>query len=123
MLITPYNYRQDMLPDGSATYGSWSEAFGPAVTSHDIFTNLLRTNYSDPLWAGTNHLVITGTGNRTGFSQPFDPKEIVILSDGICASSCALFSEFMKAQVGVPTIVAGGRPQYGPMQGGDGVKG
>lgn len=122
-LITPYNYRQDMLPDGSATYGSWSEAFGPVVTSHDNFTNVFRTNYSDPFWASANHLIITGTGNRTGFSQPFDAKEIVILSDGICGSSCALFSECMKTQVGVPTIVAGGRPQYGPMQGVGSVKG
>lgn len=118
---SPYNYRQDVLPDGSDTYESWSEVFGPVVTSRDNLTNIFRSNYSDPLWAAL--LVNTGTGNRTDFEQPFATEDIVILSDGNCASTCALFSEYMKTQVGVPTIVAGGRPQYGPMQGVGGVKG
>lgn len=123
VISTPYNYRQDILPDGSAPYGSWSEVYGPIVTSNDNFTNIFRWNYSDPIWASTAHVIITGTGNRTSFSQPFAAKDIVILSDGICASTCASFSELMKTRVGVPTIVAGGRPQYGPMQGIGGVKG
>ena len=39
-----------------------------------------------------------------------------MLSDGLCASTCAIFSEFMKTQGRVRTIAVGGRPQYGPMQ-------
>lgn len=120
---SPYNYRQDVLPDGSASYASWSEVFGPVVTSHDNLTNVFRSNYTDPLWVNEAQLIITGTGNRTGFAQPFAASNIVILSDGICGSTCATFAEYMKTQVGVPTIVAGGRPQYGPMQGVGGVKG
>lgn len=122
---TPYNFRQDVFPDGSATYGSWSKVFGPVVTSHDNLTNVFQSNYSDPLWVDleANGIIITGTGNRTGFAQPFAAKDIVILSDGFCASTCATFSEYMKTQVGVPTIAAGGRPKYGPMQGVGGVKG
>lgn len=123
VISTPYNYRQDILPDGSAPYGSWSEVYGPIVTSNDNLTNVFQRNYSDPIWAGVAHLITTGTGTRTNFSQPFATKDIVILSDGNCASTCALFSEFMKTRVGVSTIVAGGRPQYGPMQGIGGVKG
>lgn len=121
---TSYNFRQDVIPDGSATYGSWSKVFGPVVTSHDNLTNVFQSNHSDPLWVDVEaNIIITGTGNRTGFAQPFAAKDIVILSDGFCASTCATFSEYMKTQVGVPTIVAGGRPQYGPMQGVGGVKG
>lgn len=120
---SPYNYRQDVLPDGSAPYASWSEVFGPVVTSHDNLTNVFRMNYTDPLWVSGARLIITGTGNRTGFAQPFAASNIVILSDGKCGSTCATFSEYMKTQIGVPTIVAGGRPQYGPMQGVGGVKG
>ncbi|MCJ1265630.1 hypothetical protein MMC22_005510 [Lobaria immixta] len=120
---TPYNYRQDVLPGGSAPYASWSEVFGPVVTSHDNLTNVFRNNYTDPLWVNVAQLIITGTGNRTDFAQPFAAENIVILSDGNCASTCATFSEYMKTQIGVPTIVAGGRPQYGPMQGVGGTKG
>ena len=123
LLSTPYNSRQDILPDGSAPYRSWSEFYGPIVTSKDNFTNIFQQNYSDPIYASETHLIITGTGNRTNFSQPFATKDIVILSDGNCASTCALFSELMKTWVGVSTIVVGGRPQYGPMQGVGGVKG
>lgn len=44
------------------------------------------------------------------------------MTDGICASTCTLFTELMKAQ-GVRTIAFGGRPQNGPMQAMGGVKG
>jgi hypothetical protein len=37
------------------------------------------------------------------------------LTDGACSSTCALMVEMFK-QVGVQTIVAGGRPDHGPMQ-------
>lgn len=123
VVTTPYNYREDVLPDNSATYGSWSQVFGPTVTSHGNLTNVFRSNYSDPLWVNDAQLIATGTRDRVGFAQPFAAKDIVILSDGTCASTCGVFSEYMKTQVGVPTIVVGGRPQYGPMQGVGGVKG
>ncbi|MCJ1461623.1 hypothetical protein MMC07_000220 [Pseudocyphellaria aurata] len=123
LVSTPYNYREDVLPDGSATYGSWSQVFGPTVTSHDNFTNVFRSNFSDPLWINDARLIATGTRDRVGVAQPFAAKDIVIISDGNCASTCATFSEYMKTQVGVPTIAVGGRPQYGPMQGVGGVKG
>jgi hypothetical protein len=38
------------------------------------------------------------------------------LTDGICSSTCAVFMEMMHHNAGVRTVVAGGRPTYGPMQ-------
>lgn len=46
--------------------------------------------------------------------------------DGVCASACALFTEFMKTDAPrgpVRQVVVGGRSQAGPMQGVGGVKG
>jgi hypothetical protein len=44
------------------------------------------------------------------------------MSDGYCASTCALFAGLLKKQ-GVRSIAFGGRPKYGPMQTVGGVKG
>jgi hypothetical protein len=52
----------------------------------------------------------------------FNPDQIVILTDGICSSACSLFIEMMT-RVGVKTVVAGGRPQTGPMQAASGNRG
>ena len=38
------------------------------------------------------------------------------LTDAMCASTCTLFVEMMHHEAGVRTVVAGGRPQVGPMQ-------
>ncbi|KAF7950408.1 hypothetical protein EAE96_007694 [Botrytis aclada] len=55
--------------------------------------------------------------------QIFESKNIVLLYDGSCGSTCAVFSESMKSQGGVRSVVMGGRPQTGPMQGVAGSKG
>ncbi|KAJ4343282.1 hypothetical protein N0V87_000504 [Didymella glomerata] len=52
----------------------------------------------------------------------FQPNQIVLLTDGLCASTCALFVEMMT-QAGVKTVVAGGRPEKGPMQTASGTRG
>jgi hypothetical protein len=54
--------------------------------------------------------------------RTFNPDQIVLLTDGLCASTCSLFVEMMT-QAGVKTIVAGGRPESGPMQTASGNRG
>ncbi|KAF8198537.1 hypothetical protein BJ912DRAFT_1074631 [Pholiota molesta] len=39
----------------------------------------------------------------------FDPKKVVIVSNGRCASSCSLFSITMNKEEGSPTVVLGGK--------------
>lgn len=53
---------------------------------------------------------ITGYGSRTNFTQPFAAEDIVMIYDGYCASTCTIFSEFMRTQAGVKSIAYGGRP-------------
>jgi len=53
---------------------------------------------------------ITGYGLRKNFTQPFAASDIIMLYDGYCASTCTIFSEFMRTQAGVKSIAYGGRP-------------
>ena len=55
--------------------------------------------------------------------QPFHAEDIVIVQDGLCGSTCAIFAELMREQGKVQTIAIGGRPVIGPMQGVGGSKG
>ena len=68
---------------------------------------------------------VTGYGPLANVTGPpkFKPENIVLLTDGYCASTCTIFSEFMTKQVGVKTIAMGGRANKNPIQAIGGVKG
>ncbi|KIX98902.1 uncharacterized protein Z520_05363 [Fonsecaea multimorphosa CBS 102226] len=98
--------------------------YGPYPANAGNFSAFFQNNYTDPSasdFAGDG-IIITGTNNRTGFRQPFAAQDIVVLTDGYCASTCTVFSEYLK-MAGVQFIAIGGRPQTGPMQAIGGVKG
>ena len=105
-------------------FSSWSDFYGPVHTHGDTFTNLVRYNLTNKADTGLQH-GLSGYGNLTNIvpKQTFSADNIVILQDGACASTCAVFAEFMKTQGKVKTIAIGGRSQTGPMQGVGGVKG
>jgi hypothetical protein len=68
--------------------------------------------------------VLSGYANNTNIAPTyFAPKDILLLTDGYCASTCAIFSEQMKTEVGVKSVVVGGIPSNGPMQAVAGTKG
>ncbi|CAH0037203.1 unnamed protein product [Clonostachys rhizophaga] len=54
---------------------------------------------------------------------PFAAEDIILLTDGVCASTCHTFSMFMKNDAGVKSVVVGGLPEYGPMQAVAGTRG
>jgi hypothetical protein len=93
----------------------------------DYYTNLGRWNLSDvytPFASGG--INITGYGplaNASSTAPPFAPENIVLLTDGYCASTCTIFSELMTKQAGVKTIALGGRSNEDPIQAIGGVKG
>lgn len=62
-------------------------------------------------------------GNPANTTQPYPASSIIILSDGICSSTCAMFMEMMHHEAGVKTVVAGGYPMNGPMQAPAGSRG
>lgn len=57
---------------------------------------------------------VSGFGDLKNFTstpQPFKKEDILLLSDGTCASTCTIFAEMIKSeQDGVASLVIGGRP-------------
>lgn len=111
----------DSLNANRVPFNNWAELYGPVSSRGDTFTNTLRYNFSSELLE--NPFTISGYGTRSGLTQPFDAANIVLLHDGYCASTCAVFSDLMRRQGGVKSYVLGGLPRYGPMQAVGGTKG
>jgi hypothetical protein len=103
----------------------WNAMYPPEKFYGDNWTTLLKYNLSDPLQTSRSQgIVPTGYGSRSNFTEdPFRAEDLIILSDGMCASTCSLFLELMVQQSGVKTIAVGGRPQLGPMVPVGGTKG
>lgn len=121
-----FNYRQDLnLTLGS--FSSFDDKFAPHVFEDTPYTAIMRWNLSDPLTT-TNEtfgfgMEISGYGNLTNLTQPFHAEDIVMLYDGVCASTCTIASEMLRLQGHVKSVAFGGRPREGLIQGVGGVKG
>ncbi|PPJ55114.1 hypothetical protein CBER1_01536 [Cercospora berteroae] len=119
----PFNYRQQLDAENN-TFASWSDLFGPAdvPSTDDQLTNIVRSNASNIYQTA---FPVYPLGRNRVAPEVFEPANIVLLQDGACASTCVLFSEFMKASApgAIRSVVVGGRRQEGPMQYAGGVKG
>jgi hypothetical protein len=105
---------------GQVNFTSTDQIVSPVTIKGDRFTAYLST----PLNNTASDFNLTGTGNRANPPPAvFDPKNVVILTDGTCGSTCTLFSYLMIMQQDVKTVVVGGRPTTGPMQSIAGVEG
>lgn len=82
-------------------------------------------NLTDPLITdNSGGIYVSGYLNRSNITtSPFLAENIVVVYDGYCASTCTIFSEFMRRQAGVQTIALGGRPNKDIIQAVGGVKG
>jgi len=97
---------------------------GPFEIYGDNFTALLRDNFTDTTQQVGNDVIVSGYANETDIApQLFAAENIVLLFDGVCGSTCSIFTELMKAQGGVRSVSVGGRPTTGPMQSVAGSKG
>lgn len=121
-----FNYRYDLnlTLDPFLTF---EDKFGPVVYQDTNYTDIMRWNLNDNLTT-TNEtfglgIEISGYGTLANLTQPFAAENIVMLYDGVCASTCTLASEMLRIQGGVKSVAMGGRPQEGPIQGVGGVKG
>ncbi|MCJ1290184.1 hypothetical protein MMC34_001720 [Xylographa carneopallida] len=107
-------------------FTNWPEYFGPTQDRLDFFTTIQRDNLSNVVFDEVNaYEVIFGYGNRTvtNTAPPFAAENIILLTDGLCSSTCTLFAEMMHYEAGVRTVVVGGRPSFGPMQALAGARG
>ncbi|KAH7408333.1 hypothetical protein DE146DRAFT_645987 [Phaeosphaeria sp. MPI-PUGE-AT-0046c] len=107
-------------------FASWAEYFEPIVDRNDRFSHKQLYNLSDKVfdydmfgwiyqpWVNSSYIA----------KEPcWTPDDIVLLTDGLCSSACAMFVELMTAVAGVRTITVGGLPQRGPMQTASGNRG
>ncbi|KAF9881453.1 hypothetical protein CkaCkLH20_00599 [Colletotrichum karsti] len=123
---TWFNWRYDYnLTDEPFT--SYDAKFAPQVFQNTSYTNLMRWNLNDPLTTYNTTfglgIEINGYGNLTNVTQPFEAENIIILYDGVCASTCTLASEFLRLHGNVKSIAMGGRPKKGGIEGVGGIKG
>ncbi|KAI4723587.1 hypothetical protein E4T48_00085 [Aureobasidium sp. EXF-10727] len=126
-VLIPWDYRTD-LDSEDQPWPSWNEKYGPHHFGNDSYSSLIRWNLNDPMMIQhTGGIDVSGYGPDSNAStrneQPFKTENIILVYDGVCASTCAIFSEFLRQEAGIKTIALGGRPSTSPMQGVGGVKG
>ncbi|KAK2825733.1 hypothetical protein FQN49_007416 [Arthroderma sp. PD_2] len=110
-------------PNGEK-YETWDSYFGPETVAYGNFSRLAIWDFNNvPMSLKAGGLVVSGYGNRTHVApQAFKDEDIVVVTDGICASTCAIFSDLMNRN-GIKFIATGGQPRSGRMQAVGGVKG
>lgn len=120
-----WNYRYD-LNTTNQPFKSWDAKFAPHKWHGDDYTANTRWDLSRSLTTSNETfglgIEVTGYGSRMNFTRLFAPQNIVLVTDGFCASTCSLFAAEMT-QAGVKTVVFGGRPTKKPMQAVGGVRG
>lgn len=113
----PFDYCED-LNNEYKHFTSWEEKYGPFEHEGDNFTSIIRFDLDDPRLSDQ-------LGDRINPSKAglWAPEDIILVYDGHCASTCAIFTELMTIQAGVKTVVLGGRPSHDKQQAVGGVKG
>ncbi|KMQ44171.1 ClpP/crotonase-like domain [Trichophyton rubrum] len=112
------------LTANDTKFSSWIELYGPETLPQDNYTHPTKWDFSNiEMTLASGPFIVSGYGNRTEIPpSPFSMRDIVIVTDGSCASTCSIFTDLMRRH-GSKFIAVGGRPQRGPMQAVGGVKG
>lgn len=107
---------------------SRDEWFGPyTLESGQNMTAACLANPDRP-WSPSNEdpkYYFNGEQKNTTLipERLFEPENILIVTDGYCASSCTIFTGLLTRNHGVRTLALGGRPVNQAMQAMGGVKG
>ncbi|KAH7007595.1 hypothetical protein EDB80DRAFT_578049 [Ilyonectria destructans] len=108
----PINPQGDEIKTGKQWFGPYTVEGGQNVTS------AARDSPVDPI-KYLNSVGVTIDSDEA----PFAAENILIVTDGICASSCTIFAGLLTRNEGVRTLALGGRPMNLAMQALGGVKG
>jgi hypothetical protein len=110
------------LDGNGKQYPDFKSLYGPQLAGNQNATNILQYNFSSP--AGEFSISAFDKVNPPQFADPvFSADNMVIVTDGVCASTCTIFTGLLVREQGVRTIALGGRPLELPMQAVGGVKG
>ncbi|KIY04068.1 uncharacterized protein Z520_00760 [Fonsecaea multimorphosa CBS 102226] len=119
---SPWAYEAVMSP-GVSKFDNADHYYGPYREGPGYFTSYFQENYTNNEYSLIDHSDLKITQAVPGAQWPFSPENMIILTDGYCASACSIFVEHLKNKFRVMSIVIGGRPQTGPMQTIGGVRG
>ncbi|KAK5625681.1 hypothetical protein RRF57_001397 [Xylaria bambusicola] len=121
----PFDFQGAVNPAQDAGFSSVDD-FLEGETQLGVNVTSLYANFNYTLLSLLNidNGPIRGFGgapiNKT---QPYAPEDILIITDGICASTCTTFVNLMVNAGGVRALTFGGRPRFEPMQVMGGVRG
>ncbi|KLU91466.1 hypothetical protein MAPG_09986 [Magnaporthiopsis poae ATCC 64411] len=106
-------------------YADWNAVWGgPVATKEDKVSSILRYNFTKEDTVGEPGFVVSGYGAKDTPPEPhFEAKDIVLVTDGFCASTCTILARMLTHHQKVKTLALGGRPLKAPMQVVGGVKG
>ncbi|KAM0323267.1 hypothetical protein ACHAQA_008858 [Verticillium albo-atrum] len=117
---TAREFRAPMLPtydldtavdDDMNSFKSWSAFYDLETILGDEFTQIYH-----PMDMGL-------FSDFQTLPEHFTPNNTVIVTDGFCASACALAVGLMSRLLGIQVVTLGGRPNERPMQAVGGTKG
>ncbi|KAL9949451.1 hypothetical protein D7B24_003819 [Verticillium nonalfalfae] len=117
---TAVEFRAPMLPvydlrtavdEDMNTFSSWSDFYDLETILGDDFTQIYHP------------LDMSLFRQFSSLPEHFTANNTVILTDGFCASACALAVGLMSRLLGIHVVTLGGRPNERPMQAVGGTKG
>ncbi|KAL2146372.1 hypothetical protein VTI28DRAFT_4125 [Corynascus sepedonium] len=105
-------------PDNSS-WASFDEFYGPydgprGQHTHPSIQDL--SNYYSSFFTGRSNASDYNRYRIPWTTPPFQPEDIIILTDGQCGSACSMLTTLLTHGHGVRTVALGGRPLHAPMQ-------
>jgi hypothetical protein len=106
-------------------FTSWEQYYGPLSYNGDNFSLIQEYDLANRFFLraalGVKFAPCYHNRSCSTSGPSWDPANIVLLTDGICGSTCSLFVEMMRQQ-GVRSVAIGGLPSPGPMQAASGSR-
>ncbi|KAK2689147.1 hypothetical protein QWA68_011718 [Fusarium oxysporum] len=116
-------YSVAVTPDQEAGFESYEDFLGDTTDLGTPVSSLFASfNFTEA--SGNSDTPIRGyAGRPLNRTQPFKAGNILIIGDGLCASTCSIFVNLMTNIGGVRALPFGGHPNGQPMQIMGGVRG
>lgn len=112
----PFDFRVSHGEDDKL-FGQWSDFYKNEEILGDQFTQLFQPIFLTLMVAEPRRF------GKSRHGEYFDPANVVIVTDGYCASACAIAVGLLTRTLGIHTVAMGGRPIEAPMQAIGGTKG
>lgn len=121
--VSPFYWQAMVTPSQTESFASVSDYLNGGTQLATNVTSLFANfNYTLKSTDAANG-IIGYAGIPAPKSPPFKPEDILILTDGVCASTCTTFVNLMTRVASVRALSFGGRPRLEAMQAMGGVRG